>query len=160
MPIGPAHADTSLVLDNDLLTDWRSRRKYVERYISEYISRLKRPPFLTSMTVFETLHGIEKTAASRSTLDARTDQDRARADELFAHCIVLPFDDAAARIAAYVFPRLSRSNRAKHWADVLVAATAVAHRCGIATRNTRDFELIANHLPPSHQLLRLSIWKR
>ena len=159
MPIGPANRDTSLVLDNDILTDWRKRSRYIELPVNDYVSRLKRPPFLTSMTVFEAIHGIEKTAAARSITDILTQQERDRAEELIRYCRVLPFDETAAKIAAYVFPRLTKTDRNKHWGDLFIAATAMAHHCGVATRNHRDFELISNHLPPSHQLLRLAIWK-
>jgi predicted nucleic acid-binding protein len=166
MPIGPAHPDTSLVLDNDILTQWRNRSRNIEQALSDYISMLKRPPSLTSMTVFEAIYGIEnaihkieKSAASRSTTERHTQQYRDRTEELIRQCGVLPFDETAARIAAYVFPRLSRKEQKEHWKDLLIAATAIAHRCGVATGNQRDFELISNHLPPSHQLLRLAIWK-
>ena len=159
MPIGLALADTSLVLDNDVLTDWRKGNSNIERMVTRYVSSLKRPPFLTSMTVFEAIHGIEKTAISRSPSDSLIRQERDRAGELIRHCSVLPFDEAAAKIAAYVFPRLSKADRNKHWGDLFVAATAIANHCGVATRNRRDFELISHHLPPSHQLLRLAIWK-
>ena len=171
MPIGPAHPDTSLVLDNDVLTHWRNQRISIEQSVSDYISRLKRPPFLASMTVFEAIHGIEKaihqietSAASRSIADGRKqiavlNQYRERAEELIQRCEVLPFDETAAKIAAYVFPRLSKRDRNKHWGDVFLAATAISNRCGVATRNQSDFELISNHLPPHHQLLRLAIWK-
>jgi predicted nucleic acid-binding protein len=71
---------------------------------------------------------------------------------------VLPFDQSAAAIAAYIFPRLSQSDRNKHWRDVFIAATALSHRYGIASRNRKDFELIASQLPLGQQL-HLAVWK-
>lgn len=59
MPVGYPLAETSLVLDNDLFTHWRNKHPYVLREIAEYTSRLKQSPALTSVTLFETLWGVE-----------------------------------------------------------------------------------------------------
>lgn len=159
MAIGPALPDTSLVLDNDVLNDWRFQKLYVQRAIDDYISRLKRPPALTSMTVFEALYGFENKAFKSGKLDQRIEQDRDKTIQLINSCTVLSWDQTAAQITAYIYPRLSQSERNKHWRDLFIATTAIAHGHGVATRNQSDFELIAKHLPPSHPLLRLAIWK-
>jgi predicted nucleic acid-binding protein len=78
---------------------------------------------------------------------------------LIRQCTVLPFNQEAAEIAAYIFPRLSRSERNQHWTDVFIAATALAHDYGVATRNQSDYELIAKHTPPQYPLLRIEVWK-
>jgi predicted nucleic acid-binding protein len=74
-------------------------------------------------------------------------------------CFVLSFEQNAASIAAYVYPRLTPQQLQKHWRDLFIAATALANGYGIATQNERDFKLIADHLPDSHSILRLAIWK-
>jgi predicted nucleic acid-binding protein len=74
------------------------------------------------------------------------------------NCTVLAFDQHAALIAARVFARLSRSDRKELWRDVFIAATAFAHRYGVATGNRKHYELIAAHLPMDRHLY-LSIWK-
>ncbi|MCI0490525.1 MAG: type II toxin-antitoxin system VapC family toxin [Blastocatellia bacterium] len=155
MGFGSAIDEISFVLDTDILTAWRFQKPYV----LQEIKRLKYPPALTSITVFEALHGFEKSAAKSGGLNKRIEQDRAKTEQLIQSCEILPFDQNAAAIAAYVFPRLSQIERNKHWRDLFIAATALAHRHGIATRNQKDFELIANHLPLSHQPLRLVVWK-
>jgi predicted nucleic acid-binding protein len=159
MAIGAVLSETSLVIDTDVLTDWRYQKPYVQNAISNHISRAKRPPALTSISTFEALFGFENKAVRVGALDDRTLQDRLRTEQLISACPVLPFDQAAATIAAYIFPRLSKSHRNKHWRDIFITATALAHGHGIATRNRDDFTLIAEHLPPSNSLLRLVIWK-
>lgn len=159
MAIGAVLSETSLVIDTDILTDWRYQKPYVQNAIRDYITRAKRPPAITSISVFEALFGFENKAARVGALDDRTLQDRLRCEQLISVCPVLPFDQPAATIAAYIFSRLSQSHRNKHWRDIFITATALAHGHGIATRNRDDFVLIAENLPLSHSLLRLVIWK-
>jgi predicted nucleic acid-binding protein len=163
MPVASALPETPLVLDNDVLTDWRYQKAHTRRYIDEYIIRLGKAPALTAVTVFEAFHGFEliekKKKEKEGGIDERTQQDRAQAEKLIGLCEVLPFNQTAAVIAAYIFARLSQSDRNKHWCDVFIAATALAHNHGVATRNQSDFELIAKHLPSDHFFLRLAVWK-
>lgn len=159
MAIGDVLPETSLVIDTDILTDWRYRKAHVEQRIGAYISRAKKPPALTSMSVFEALYGFENKAVKVGILDEQTSRDRASTEKLISSCVVLPLNEVAASIAAYIFPRLSKSDQNKLCKDLFIAATAVAHGYGLATRNQRDFSLIANHLPPSRPFLRLAIWK-
>ena len=159
MAIGSALQETLLVLDTDVLTAWEYQTPYVLQAIRDYYSRLKQPPALTSITVFEALRGFEKVAVKLGGLDERTQRDRAATEHLIQNCRVLPFDQTAASIAAYIFPRLSQSERNKHREDIFIVATALAHGYGVATRNQRDFELIADHLPHDYPLLRLDVWK-
>ncbi len=159
MAIGEILPETSLVIDTDILTDWRYRQAHVVQKIGAYISRAKKPPALTSMSVFEALYGFEKQAVKVGGLDERTTEDRESTETLIRSCLVLPLNEVAASIAAYIFPRLSKSDQNNLCKDLFIAATAVAHGYGLVTRNQRDFALIASHLPPSRPFLRLAIWK-
>src|SRR5713226_5691941 len=159
MPVGHPLADTSLVLDNDLFTHWRNKHQYVLREIAEYHSRLKQIPALTSVTLFESLWGVENAAVKKEVTDEESTRYRGRIEQLSEDCEVLPFDRTAAGIAAYSFARLSRSDQKKLWRDFVTTATALAHGHGVATGNRRDFELIAENLPSTFPLLRLAIWK-
>ena len=159
MAIGVVLPETSLVIDTDIFTDWRYKKVYVQREISAYMSRAKKSPALTSMNVFEAIYGFESKAAKIGNLDEQTTRDRESTERLIRACTILPFNEVAASIAAYVFPRLSKSHRNEHWKDLFIAATALAHGYGVATRNRSDFELIASNLPTSRPFLRLAIWR-
>jgi predicted nucleic acid-binding protein len=159
MTIGPRLPHLALALDNDVLNDWRAGKLATLKAIKDYIAATKAPPALTSLTVFEMMQGFEKASVLLGGMSERTMQDKEHARILTRDCVVLPFNEAAAEIAAYIFPRLSQKERNKHWADVFIAATALAHEYGVATRNRGDFELIAKHTPPHYPVLRIQLWK-
>lgn len=169
MAIAPVLPETPLALDTDVLTDWRKRFLPATQNIINYVAIHKRPPALTTINIYEAIHGFEKIAVKSGKLDERTIQDRLETERLIRQCSllpsgsapsgILPFDHTAAMIAAHIMARLSKSDQNKHSNDVFIVAIALSHRHGIATRNRKDFELIASHLPSSHQLLRLAIWK-
>jgi predicted nucleic acid-binding protein len=159
MAIGSALPETPLVLDNDSLTHWRNKHAYIEREISSYITRHKKPPSLTSLTVFEALYGIENSVLKTAISDEEAKGYIDRMGKLIAASVILPFDQNGAAIAAYVFPRLSKAERSAHWRDLFIAATALAYGHGVVTQNKKDFEIIAGHLPSSYPLLRLAIWR-
>jgi predicted nucleic acid-binding protein len=159
MTIGPRPAHLALALDNDVLTDWRAGKSATLQAVTAYTVIAKVPPALTSVTVFEMMQGFEKAAVLSGGMTERTRLDLERAHVLTRECVVLDFNEQAAEIAAHVFPRLTQAERNKHWTDVFIAATALAHEYGIATRNRGDFELIARHTPPHYPALRLQVWK-
>lgn len=159
MPIGIALPETSLVLDNDAFTLWRNQQGVVVKAVNDYVRRLKAPPSITSVTVFEALYGLESSQLKTALSHEDVNKYRARIETLVNQSVVLPFDQNAATIAAYIFARLSRSQRNTLWRDLFIAATALAYNHGIATRNKRDFEAIAMHLPSAYPLLRLDVWK-
>lgn len=159
MTIGPRPAHLALALDNDVLNDWRARKPATLQHIKDYIAVVKEPPALTSMTVFEMLQGFERAAVLAGSMTERLRLDVEHARALTRGCAVLPFNEDAAAIAAHIFTRLSKSQRNQHWADAFIAATALAHDYGVATRNRDDFELIAKHTPQHYPALRIQVWK-
>lgn len=104
------------------------------------------------------MHGFEK-AIFANGMTERLNRDLEHARDLTRECVVLPFNQQAAEIAAYIFPRLTRKERKDHWPDALIAATVVAHEYGIATLNRTDFEMLARHIPPAYAPLRIELWK-
>jgi toxin FitB len=69
---------------------------------------------------------------------------------------VLPLDAGAASVLGrmYAVPALRnltvthpRAARPKFGGDLAIAATAISHGAGVASRNHRDFALIAQHFP-------------
>jgi predicted nucleic acid-binding protein len=158
MSIGPFPPDISLALDNDVLNNWRTGNPTIVGAITNYVRAAKAPPALTAITVFEMMHGFENTILRKGASE-RLERDLSYVRELTRECLVLPFNQEAAEIAAYIFPRLSRKEQKDHGKDVFMAATVVAHEYGIATRNKRDFELIGKYVPPHYPPLRIAVWK-
>ena len=156
MPIGPALPETPLVLDNDVFTHWRNSQSYVLREIDRHFKRLKSFPALTSMTIFEALYGVEDEERKNRITAVQAQQYKGRIKELSESCVVLPWEQKAAAITAHIYPRLTGQQLQKHWRDLFIAATALAHGYGIATQNMRDFKLIADF---STDLLRIAVWK-
>ena len=166
MAIGQVFSGTPLALDTDVLDYWRYQKQNIVYEISNYISNHKRPPALTAVNVFEALHGFETQANHASANKMRLQKDRNETESIIQYCGllpsgsfptgILPFDQNAATIAAYIAGKLTGRKILK---DIFIASTALAHGHGIATRNEQDFKLIASHLPPSHPVLRLAIWK-
>ena len=152
---------TSLALDNNVFTHWRNRHQYVLDAITEYQSEFKVLPALTSITVFEALHGVEDDIVRKGGLAEPWLEARGRIDELVSNCIILPFNETAAAIAAYVFPRLlprlNREQRKRAWADIFIAATVVAHNYGLVSQD-RAFETIAQFLPKGQRLY-TAVWE-
>lgn len=155
MSVLVAPPEMHLALDNDVFTHLQNRRPYVLTKISEYFASTQTFPAIPATIIFETSWGNHQGKLSQSEYKTR----QARIDELISQSgRVLSFDRRAAEIAAYVFARLSQSARNKHWKDLFVMATAIAHDHGVATGNKKDFEMLAKHLPED-VYLRLAIWK-
>lgn len=159
MAIGPRPPDVLVAIDNDVLNDWRFENAITLEFIAEYIRVVKVPPAIPSQTIFEVMHGFEKSLLKSPEEGERTKQDREKIQRLIDSCEVLPFDQDAAKIAAYIWPRLTKSQRNQLWRDLFIASTALAHDYGVATRNKEDYELIKKHTPPDFPSLRIEIWK-
>lgn len=158
MSAAPPLDDTPLLLDNDVFTHWRNQKPTIKSAINDYVKRLKSFPKLPSITIFEAQWGIEREIVKQGDNELLS-LNRDRVEELIQTCGTLDFTRDAASIAAYVFARLSKSQRNQHWKDVFIAATALAHGHGVATKNREDFELISQHLPAYAPILYLAIWK-
>ena len=115
MAIGPKPPDVVVALDNDVLNDWRFRKPATLSAINEYITLVKAPPALTSITIFETVHGFEKAAVKLGGMNERLRRDSENARSLIKECTVLAFNQEAAEIAAYIFPRISQKERNRLW---------------------------------------------
>ena len=75
---------------------------------------------------------------------------------LVANCVVLPFDQDAAAIAADIWSASTRRQRSQ-LGDMLIAAVAVSRQIPLATRNKRDFQQFSK---ASGVSLRLVDWTR
>jgi predicted nucleic acid-binding protein len=64
--------------------------------------------------------------------------------ELSKYLIVLPFDMDCSNKAVEIFIDLSKSNKLIDMADILIGATAIAHKLPVATLNKKHFQRINN----------------
>jgi predicted nucleic acid-binding protein len=107
---------------------------------------------IASFSVAEIEYGIARIPRD----SALATQLTAWLNSIVATQLVLPLDADAARIFGRLLavpalrnliasPPLARKPRFA--GDLAIAATAVAHQAGVATRNISDFRLIAEHCP-------------
>jgi predicted nucleic acid-binding protein len=158
MPIIDAPIETLLVLDNNIFTHLRNKQPYVLEKIKNHFFNTKKLPVIPSLTIFEANFGVQKALISNKISQEQSAFQLQEINRLSANHTVISFDQKSSEIAAYIFARLSQSDRNKHWRDLFIVATAISHNYGLATQNKRDMELIARHLPDDLNL-RLAIWK-
>jgi len=145
MELGP------VVLDTDTLSELSRGNPAVRKYALDYLAGFGRLT-VTAVTVFERLRGYR--LAIR---DGKPYERQLLAFEaLVANCIVLPFDQDAAKVAADLWSSVTRSQR-QHLGDILIASVAVSRQLPLVTRNKRDFEQITR---PAGVNLRLVDWSR
>lgn len=85
------------------------------------------------ITVSELLHGVHRAKG------ARRARRRAFVEHLLAGLEPLPITEPVARVHAEIWADLSDRGEAIGAHDLWIAATALAHGLGVATRNPRDF---------------------
>lgn len=158
MPIIDSPPDLPLALDNNIFTHLRNKRPYVLEQIKKHFINTRSLPVIPALTVFETNFGIQNALVKKQITPEQADFQKREIDKLLANHLIISFERGASEIAAYVFARLSQSDRNKHWRDVFIVATAVANNYGLASQNKKDMELIAEQLPDGLNL-RLAIWK-
>lgn len=158
MPIGEVLPDTQLVIDTNILRYWNDQQAHIKERLSNYLRAHAQLPALTSATVFESLWGFELKAAKPEGLSENLQRAYNNTKRLIDQCNVLPLNERAAILAAYIAARIGGSKANKLRYDIFVATTTIAHDFGVATANEEDFETIAQYLP-SDLFLRLSIWK-
>ncbi|PYQ32086.1 MAG: hypothetical protein DMF56_03035 [Acidobacteria bacterium] len=137
------------VLDTDTLSELSRGNPRVSKRALEYLTGFGRLT-ITAVTVFERLRGYR--VAIR---DGKPFERQMQAFEaLVANCIVLPFDQEAARLAADIWSAVARRDRQK-LGDILIASIAVSRQLPLVTRNKRDFERLSK---ASDLELRLLDW--
>lgn len=143
--------DEPVVLDTDTLSELSRGNPFVKERALAYLADFGRLT-ITAVTVFERLRGYR--IAIR---DGKPFERQLHAFQvLVANCIVLPFDQEAASVAADIWSSAARSQR-QQLGDILIASVAVSRHLPLVTRNKRDFERLAE---ASSLSLRLIDWSK
>lgn len=129
-------AHEPVVLDTDTLSELSRGNATVKIRARAYLAEFGRLT-VTAVTVFERLRGYR--AAIRAGKPFERQQQAFEA--LVGTCVVLPFDQDAASVAADIWAASTRTQRQK-LGDILIAAVAVSRHITLATRNTRDFQQV------------------
>lgn len=94
--------------------------------------------FISAVTVFELLHGVH-----RANTPARRAARETHAERFIRAIPTIAFDESAARVLAPLDASFMASGNKLPIEDLMIAATALAHGHGIATRDTKSFPRIA-----------------
>ena len=138
-----------VVLDTDTLSELSRGNTIVKARAVAYLSEFGRLT-ITAITVFERLRGYRAAIRAGKPFERQLQAFEA----LVANCVVLPFDQDAAVVAADIWSASARSRR-RQLGDILIAAVAVSRQIPLATRNKRDFQQLAK---ASGASLRLVDW--
>jgi predicted nucleic acid-binding protein len=119
------------LLDTNIVSELRRPRPHqgVLRWHAELPSEAM---FVSAVTLGEMQAGVEKT---RRTDPAKADQIEGYIDALEGAHSIIPMDARLYRLWA----RLMHGKSDGLYVDAMIAATAIAHRLTVVTRNTRDF---------------------
>lgn len=137
------------ILDTNVVSGLRQPRRD-PRLTAWLAVQLSDEIALASFTVTEIEFGI----AQRPKADAFASQLTEWLDRIVATNRILPLEAEAARLLGrmYATPALRHLAtthpdmvRPRFGGDLIIAATAIAHAARVATRNVRDFKLIAHH---------------
>lgn len=159
MPIVTPLSETPLAMDNDVFSDLRKGAPPTLEKVRGHFEATAQFPALTAITLLEARYGIESELAKSNITEEQARTFHQRINELASVHRVLDFNDRASALAAHILARIGVSNGNKHWYDIMIASTAVAHGFGVASGNTKDFELIARYLPSNNNQLQLAKWR-
>jgi predicted nucleic acid-binding protein len=135
------------VLDTDTLSELSRGNPRVTERVLEYLADFGRLT-ITSVTVFERLRGYAHAIRNGKPFE----RQKQAFEALVANCIVLPFDQEAARIAADLWSAAAHRHR-HQLGDILIASVAVSRQLPLVTGNKRDFERLSKASGIELQLL-------
>jgi tRNA(fMet)-specific endonuclease VapC len=116
------------LIDTDLLIEWeRDDAAALEELVGD------EPRAISVITVSELLHGVHRATGALQT------QRRAFVEHLLAGFEPLPITEPVARVHAAAWADLAERGEVIGAHDLWIAATALTHGFGVATRNERDF---------------------
>jgi predicted nucleic acid-binding protein len=122
----------AVLIDTGLLIEWE--RQESAAALEALIGAEERA--ISVVTVSELLHGVHRASG------ARRAQRRAFVEHVLAGFEPLPITKTVARVHSEAWAELSRRGRAIGAHDLWIAATALTHGYGVATRDRDDFKRI------------------
>ena len=122
----------AVLIDTDLLVD--QERGVRSASIEQLLGDEDRA--ISVITVSELLHGVH-----RATGDIRARRS-AFVEHLLAGLRAIPITEPVARVHAEIWAQLTDRGQVIGAHDLWIAATAVAHGLGVATRNAGEFERV------------------
>jgi predicted nucleic acid-binding protein len=105
------------------------------RNAASWLAGLDEVPLCSEITRAEVLRGVRS-------------PERARTDRLLGALRWAPVDEAISRLAGELGRRHRRSHSGLGVADLLIAATALAHGAELATANVRHYPMLAGLAAP------------
>ncbi len=125
-----------IVLDTNVLS--ALMRREADAVVVAWLDRHPAEAFwITAVTVFEIRFGLAILAHGRRRQQLETAFAKVVADDLDQR--VLPFDQAAAQVAAALAAQQRRLGRALDVCDIQIAGIVAVRKATLATRNTRHF---------------------
>lgn len=120
----------ALLIDTDLLIEMERRAGDVQELLADEESAV------SVITVSELLHGVLR---ARGAVRARRS---AFVEHMLAGLQAVPVTEPVARVHAEIWAQLAQRGETIGAHDLWIAATAIAHGFGVATRNTSHFTRI------------------
>lgn len=121
------------LLDTDMLSEiLKQRDSTVAARAKEYVAEHARLT-LSSITVLEIVHGYRR--VGRETKIASF-------ESALRDCTVLPFDEAAGRLAGRIYAALELRGRPIGMPDVMIASIAIENGLVLCTGNTGHFDAV------------------
>ncbi len=129
------------LLDSNIVSE--PTKPVPNQSVLDLIERNRFSCSMCSVSYFEMLHGVLRLPDGR-----RKERLMAFLNEVvFPFYDFLPYDMKAARIHAEMLSKLEKSGKPVPFQDSIIAAVAIANDLVLVTRNTKDFQNIADECP-------------
>jgi tRNA(fMet)-specific endonuclease VapC len=120
----------AVLIDTDLLIDLEQGSALLENLLGE------EERAISVITMSELLHGVLRARG------AKRARRQAFVEHLLAGLQAIPITQQVARVHAHIWAELAGRGEPIGAHDLWIAATAIAHGLGIATRNSSHFERV------------------
>lgn len=123
----------ALLIDTDLLVDLERGADLpgAERLVAD------EERAISVITVSELLHGVLRAAGARRV------RRRAFVEHMLGGLQAIPITEPVARVHAEIWADLAQRGEVIAAHDLWIAATALTHGLGVATRNAADFDRVS-----------------